>query len=285
MAEEILRLGLYESKAILPLISRGPGTFTQKMFTEGNSILSTVFVQSLDVGASVSVKYYDFTTGGDVGESYLLQSHETIVSSLTDDRQLITKMHNKPYVVATVTGGNAIFGVYVTVVVSQASDIDSALKKENQSVDLVTDKVMPIMFYDTSTGVWRFARGEAGIQDVRVVGNVAIGDPGTPVFVDSAGLTTPGSQQTLASYTVPVTKILSLLSAQVICRQESTFEVLADSVVIGSGRTGPASPNVNFSYRVARQLPAGTLVEVKATARSGSGSADIECYIQGTLSI
>ena len=283
MAEELMRFSEYESKAIVPLSTRAPGIYDQRISIAGNSLLSSVFVESLDLGASVLVEYFDYTTGGDVGEEYFLKAHDPISSAITTQRTLVSNLHDKATVRCTVTGGNVRFGVYATVVITTASDIDNALQREPESVDLIIDKGMPVMIYDEVNGVWRFARGEDGIQDVRVVGNVSIGEPGTPAFVDASETTTPGVEQTIISYTVPALQTFNLLNVAVICRQESAFQVFADASLIGSGRTGPASPNVNFSYRVARSFPAATIIEVKATARSGSVAAPIECYLQATL--
>lgn len=284
MAEEIIRISQFESKAVIALETRGAGTYIQKLATAGNSLLSTVFVESLDVGASLLVEYFDFGVGGDAGEAFPLNFHPTLTTPVTSSRRLISNAHDKPFVKCTVTGGNVRFGVYVTVVLSSASDIDNALQLEGETVILANDKGMPIVVYDEVNGVWRFARGEDGIQDVRVVGNVTIGEPGDPVFIDAVDVTTPGIEQTLLSYVVPAGKTLNLLNVLTICRTETTFKIEGDGSQIGSGRTGAANANVNFPYRVARSYTSGKLVQVKATSRSGSSVADIECYLQGTLS-
>lgn len=284
MAEDILRFGQYESKAIVPLGTRSVGVFDQKLAIAGNSLLSSVFVESLDPGASVVVEYYDFSTGYDAGEEYPLGSHDPVSTAITTNRLLISNLHDKPVVRCTVIGGNVRFGVYATVVVTSATDIDNALQREGDTVSLSLDKGMPVMVFDETNNVWRFARGEDGIQDVRVVGNISIGEPGSPLFVDASTITTPGTEQTLTTYTVPALKTANLLSVQVVCRQECTFQIYGDTALIGSGRTGAAVPNVNFTYRVARSFIAGKIIEVKATARSGSAASSIECYLQATLS-
>lgn len=284
MAEEILRLGLYDSRSIVELGTFGPGVYIQKMFCEGNSILSTAFLQAKDAGASVLVDYYDYGVGGDVGELVAIGSHNVLNVAGTSDRKLMSRMHNKPVIRWTVTGGNVTFGVYVTVVVTQASDIDNALKYDGQTVDFILDKGIPQVIYDSASGLWEFASGTDGIQDVNVTGAISIIDDGVPTFVDSSGLTTPGTVQTLLSYTVPALKTFNLLSIAVSCRQESTISIFGDSLLIGSGRTGAASPNFIFPYRVARSYVSGKIIEVKATARSGSAVASIESYAQGTLS-
>lgn len=284
MAEDLLRLATYDSKAVITLSTRAPGVYIQKLAVAGNSVLSSVFVESLDGGASVLVEYFDFGVGGDVGEAYPLNSHDPVTTATTTDRKLISGIHDKPYLKCTVSGGNVRFGVYATVVVSTATDIDNALQREGDSVLLSVDKGMPVMVYDEANGEWKFARGEDGIQDVRVVGNVAIGEPGEPVFADYAGTSTPGTEQTLISYTVPVGKTLNLLAVYVISRQESSFRIEGDSALIGSGRTGPANPMGLFEYRIARSFSAGKLINIKASVRASAPPADIECFMQGTLS-
>jgi hypothetical protein len=283
MAEDILRFSQYESKAIVPLATRAVGVYEQKIAIAGNSLLSSVFVEFSDPGAAVLVQYYDSSTGSDAGEEYFLNAHDSMSNPISTTRILVSNLHDKPFVRCTVTGGNIRFGVYATVVVSSASDIDNALQRENDPVSLTLDKGMPVMVYDETNGVWRFARGEDGIQDVRVVGNISIGEPGDPLFVDASADTVPGSEQTLLSYTVPSLRTINILSVQVVCRQESSFQIYGDGILIGSGRTGAAAPNVNFGYRVARSFAAGKLIQVKATARSGSAAAPIECYLQATL--
>jgi type III secretion system FlhB-like substrate exporter len=284
MADNILRLGQFESKAIIALETRSPGIYIQKMAVAGNSILSTVFVESLGPGGSVLVEYFDYGVGSDVGEAVVLNAHLPVSIPVMSDRILVTNFHDKPYIKATVTGASVRFGVYASVVLSTASDIDSALKKDGEVVEILSDKGIPHMVYDTIAGVWRFATGLLGIQDVRVVGNVSLGDPGTPLFVDSNTVTTPGSLQTVLSYTVPALQTLNLLSIIFTCRQETSFQIYGDGILIGSGRTGAAKPNVNFSYRVARSFIPGKIVEVKATTRTGAPVSDVEAYLQGTLS-
>jgi hypothetical protein len=284
MAEEIIRISQFESKAVVALETRSAGVYYQKLSTAGNSILSTVFVESLDGGASLDVEYFDFGVGGDAGEAFPLNFHDTISTPVTSSRRLISNAHDKPYLKCTVTGGNVRFGVYATVVLSSASDVDNALQLDGETVLLPSDKGIPIVIYDVDDGEWRFARGDDGIQNVKIVGNVVVGEPGDPLFVDAIGTTTPGIEQTLISYVVPAGKTLNILNVVMICRIEATWKILGDSSQIGSARTGAAMSNVNFPYRVARSYTSGKLIEVKATARSGSSAADIECYLQGTLS-
>lgn len=186
MAEDVVRLGLYESKTVVPLQVRGPGVYVQKLEIAGNSILSSLFVKQLDLGATVTVTYQDFGVGGDDGEAVFLDAHVTPTVPGTD-RILVTRVHNKPYITITITGGNAQLGIYVSVISSFASDLDSALKAHLQNVNLVDDRALPQAFYDTGTGKWYFGLGTLGVQHVQVVGgSIAVSTVDTPTIENLA---------------------------------------------------------------------------------------------------
>ena len=57
-----------ETNCILSLRTLAPGTYQVKIDMMGDALLSTLYVKSMDVGASVEVEYFDFTLGGDFGE-------------------------------------------------------------------------------------------------------------------------------------------------------------------------------------------------------------------------
>ena len=240
MAEDILRLSSFDSKAIVPLSSRVDGVYVQKLAIAGNDLLSSVFVESLDSGASVLVEYFDYGVGSDAGENFPLQAHDAVSTAVTTNRKRIVNIHDKPYVRCTVTGGTVRFGVYVTV-------------KD------------PIGSSSSGSG--------GGTEE----------PTGDPLFVDQTAVSTPGSEQTLLSYTVPASKILYLYSVRAVCRQESSFQILADGDQIGSGRTGAMSPNVHFDFGIHRPYAAATVIEVKATVRTGAIVSTIDCYLQGRL--
>lgn len=158
------------------LISRAPGVYEINTRIQGNSLLSTLYVHSLDAGASVLVEYVESTTGEIQGELFPLTSHPVqTAAGNPPSRILVTRIHNKPVCRATVIGGNASFGVYATVVGSDATDIDSALQLEGAPFAPTTHKGIPIAGVDES-GDWKFARftdtGElkiAGIINADVV--------------------------------------------------------------------------------------------------------------------
>lgn len=164
------RLGLFDSQTILPIQTLGPGTYEVKLLTQGNSLISTVFVESMSGGASVKVNWWDFGVGGDNGERVNLQSHPLISSAPVSDRIIVSRIHDKPVAEIVITGGSVTLGIYVTVVSSFASDSDAALVLDGQAVDLTQDRGNPKGIYDPVAHQWFLARGSMGVQDVNITG-------------------------------------------------------------------------------------------------------------------
>lgn len=146
------------------------GIYERTTRIQGNSILSTVYVHQIDPGATVRVQYVETTTGEPQGEELELNSHPDITAAGNPPNKiLVTRIHNKPICRVTVLNGSAQFGVYATVVGSDASDIDSALQLEGDIVDFIIDKGIPIAGVSDSNQ-WKFARftdsGELKISGV-----------------------------------------------------------------------------------------------------------------------
>lgn len=157
MANEVIRLENAQTRDLLLLDSRGPGVYRKKLLIEGNSLLSTVWVNSIDPGASVEVRYYDVTSGRDLGEEGTLPSHPAITSATTDHNKItVTPFHNNPVMEATVTGGNVKFSVWGTVVSSFATDIGQALVFDGTTFVSDQIKAMPVACLDRDTNTLHF---------------------------------------------------------------------------------------------------------------------------------
>lgn len=100
-----------------------------------------------------------------------------------------------------------------------------------------------------------------------------------PHFDDVAAETDPGNLQELINNTVPEGVTRNLSSVILKTRVTGSFQVLANDLVIGSGRTGPGgSPTMNFNP--ARPISSGTEYKVFFTSRDDSPVTDVECYVQ-----
>lgn len=169
MSSFLRRLKTFDTVTPLSLENRTSGTYDVEFFIEGNSILSTIFVESIDPGATILASYWDSTIGTEVGEEFPLVEHRPMTEA-GNDRLTVTRIHNKPNLRVVVSGGSARFGVYITVVSSFASDLDSALQYENEDVQILRDKGMPIAAYEITTDAWSFLRTKNGRLQIDVPG-------------------------------------------------------------------------------------------------------------------
>ncbi len=266
MADPIIRMELYETRPVVPLAFYPAGVIELKLFPQGNSLLSTLFVKS-SAGATVTVGYYEATTGEDAGEEYLLESHVTPLDGFAD-KIIVNKIHNKPRIKVTITGAGAELGVYVTVVSSFAGDLDSSLFKDNSAADLGVDLGSQQVIYDPVLGKHFFVTGSMGVQDVNVT-NVVTGDT---KISGIKTLGTPGLFQDLVNLTVPVGKKWYLYCSKIACNLDGIFELYIDGSLIGSGYTNAAAPNVNYTFCLPHKVLAGSVVVLKYRIRSTAPS-------------
>jgi len=269
-------LNSFQTQTLFLLEERGPGVYTQEMLIEGNSLLSSVYVESADPGATVEVKYYDFTTGLKTVERFDLNDPHPVISDAEapiTDRRLVSKIHNKPIIEVTVLNGNVKFGVYVTVVLSFATDLDAALQLDGETANLSTDKGMPFMCYDEATGKFHFIRCDGGTLPVSIAGEV-----GDPVHLTYNGLSTPGIEQTLISSTVPVGKSRNMSKIYMSGRQPGTYTIDDGTNIIGTGRIGPSNLVSTFRWEPRLELVSGTSTNLKFTSLSGTPASDIDAY-------
>lgn len=269
-----LNLKQYESFAVLPLEVRGPGTYQRYCEMVGNSILSTIFIKAIDPGATLLVKYWDVTTGSTSNERYDLKEHALITDSITlpfNDRIIVTRIHNRVVVEATVTGGTIDFSVYTTVVTDFASDLDSALVLNASDFVQSINKAMPVACLDELTGKLFFLKCKEGALSVSEVGD--------EFFAEVQTVTDPGVEKILLSFTVPVGFKRKLKSVYGSCSVGGIFKVKHGSVIIGSGRINPATSNFELKFDPGRSIPAGDSVSVTYKARSGLGVVDVEAYL------
>ena len=103
---------------------------------------------------------------------------------------------------------------------------------------------------------------------------------GDPIHNSAEAVVTPGVEQTLISYLVPVGKVHNLHQVVLSCRVTGSFRVEIDGSLMGSGRTGAASPNSSMSFVPTLSLSEGTLVEVKYCSAAGSLLQRVEAYAQ-----
>jgi hypothetical protein len=256
----VTRLGEYETVTPFELEERSEGVYIQHLHIQGNSLLSSVFVESLSAGASVKVDYFDTTTGAEVGEEYLLGAHPTIVNSGITHRLTVTRIHQMPRVRVTVTGGTATFGVLVTVVTSFATDLDAALVSDGQEADLLRDKSIPIAGYNDDN-TYEFIRVKNGI--LQVGGSVTTDEQfiNRRLYNEVLGKL-PNGDTKLIDYTVPVGKTFQWTSGFGNSNNWCDFHVSVNGLTWIFKSNSFDSPNVDLSLGRGVTLSSGDVLEV-----------------------
>jgi hypothetical protein len=261
LVTEQIRAELFQSLATIPLGTYGPGVYEQKINSQGNSLLSSLFVKLTDIGATLTVEYLEATTGDEEGEDYVLDTHVIPPDGQTN-KIIVSRIHNKPRIRATVTGGNVRFGVYISVVSSFASDLDNALVTNGQTADLATALGLQTAIYDPVAGKFFFARGSSGIQDVNVVGFDETALPFS--ILSTSGLqTTPNVAQTaIISIAVPMGKKWKIRQVLTVSRCYGEFDILVDGTSVGGGVTSPMEANARFEFMPYYLATAGQVVSL-----------------------
>lgn len=242
---------------------RAPGTYTQVGETVGNSILSSVFIESIDPGATLKINYYDTTTGAQVGERFDLNGHDLItdaVAPLTTLRILVTRIHHRVVAEAIVTGGNIKFSLYATVVSSTASDLDQALIRDGDTWLPTITKALPIACLNEMTGEMEFIRCPLKVE---IVGDVTPGNGGTLYYKRGNIACAPGTTQTVFTDPVPAMTTRYLKKLFVTAFNDGTFSLEAGGVEIAAGLISNVCHNVTFNFDPPRPIGAGVSLELK----------------------
>ena len=107
-----------------------------------------------------------------------------------------------------------------------------------------------------------------------------------PVFIEGdvahksgPGVSSPGSEITLITESVPSGKIWNLLGAYGTCFQDGTMRVKINGVVVGSSRTVAGSPNAYFPWVKPKTATSGQVVSVTFQALSDTPPSDVETYL------
>ncbi len=111
---DLFKLRRNETVAITELATRGPGTYVQPLWAEGNALVSTLFVEALDPGASISVSFEDQGMSDLAQDVVPLGGHEVITAPLRASKTSVTRFHNRPRIRTVVSGGRVTWGQWLT---------------------------------------------------------------------------------------------------------------------------------------------------------------------------
>lgn len=251
-------LGEFETKTLLEVEPRGPGTYPVKMMVRCNSLLSSIYIKAADAGATIKANYFDTTTGDEfTGERYDLSSHLPYGPANAGEthRLLVTKIHNKPQLEVIVTGGNVEFGVYATAVSSSASDVDSALVSDGDTFAPETNKAIPMACLDVSTGLLNFVTCPLKVE--------ITGQGGDLYHIRGGVDADPGNTVTVLTDTVPTGTERRFTKLWVTATNDGYFSLLANGVEIAAGRIDVVQHNVAFRFDPVHTIGAGISYELK----------------------
>jgi len=277
-----INLDQFETNNIFKLESRAAGTYQSKMAIRGNSLLSSVFVQSIDPGATLQVNYYDTTTGTDaLSERFDLVGHDLITDADVGKtfRVTVSRIHNKPQIEAIVTGGNVVFGVYITVVSSFVTDLDNALVRDGDIFEPLINKGIPFVCLNRTTNTLHFA--ECTDNGLKVDGTFTAVEEGNPFFASGSETSIPGAVINVVSFTVPAGVTRKIKRLNITTSASGDFSLLVGGSEIDGGVFYEARKNIELKLDPSYPISAGTLVELKFTAEA---EPTFGCPVRGFIS-
>jgi len=262
----VVQLVEYQSGELFEREARAPGTYIQIGEARGNSILSSVFINSIAAGATLKVNYYDTTTSPELGQRYDLVGHDLITDAtapLTTLRVLVSRIHHKIVAEAIVTGGTIDFSLYATVVSSSASDLDQSLVRDGDTFIPETNKGIPIVCLNEATGELEFIRCPLKVSIVSDASD------GTPYYIRGKVNASPGNTVTVFTDTVPALTTRYLKTLWVTAYNDADFSLEAGGVEVAAGRiVSTVHQNVEFNFYPPRPISTGTVIELKYSSES-----------------
>ncbi len=257
------RVNLYETTPLVPIQDFDAGIYTFPVATYGNSILSTVWVKNLDLGATVQVKWYEYGVGnGDTpGQRIDLIGHRLIDIPDSSDRKIITKIHNKPNCEIIVTGGAATLGIYLSVVADTAQD---GLYFDEQVYNTDSDSGAGIAIFDESENKWFLLRGKNGALYAEIVGGTISAElSGTPFTFHGAEPTIINNWVTILTKPVPTGKLWKLREVKINSRMYGDFEIYKNSDLIGNGFSGAGESMPKFPWPPYLLASEGDIISIR----------------------
>lgn len=260
--QSALRLATAQTNNIFKRDVWAPGLYQVPLIIAGNSLFSSVWAKSMAVGASIKVRYFE-TTSGNIGEERVdIFEHAELTPALLNPQYgyttqgTVTPFHNKPVLEVEVTGGACEFGVYATVVDTFASDLDAALKFDQQVFNSLQDKGIPIIGLDETTGLFNIIRTRNGLLGF----TTDIGDPFREVAAST--IASIDGDKTVLTFTVGSGIDRSISRAVVSTYGHGVATLRFGSEVIAKARTDAGQPNGAIILTPSQPAPSGTTVSL-----------------------
>lgn len=241
---EPLKIYLNEAAVVLPLAARPAGSYASEVDLRGNTFVSTIYVKTIDPGASVAATWKDFNPLSTILDLYPVFT-QPLATTTGFHRAVVNHVtHGVSVLELTVAGGAVEFGVFVTAVQFMTS-----------------------------------YPADGGVQEISGTVN-ALPYTGAPLALAAApgALSTPGGTATLISAPVPAATAWRLRRLEASVRAYGAVEVYIDATLVGHVKSGPASENPSFVFDPHLEAVAGETVEVRYTQSHGP-QVDVAAFL------
>jgi hypothetical protein len=267
-----------QTSRILEYQTWAPGTYTIPIQPNGNSLLSSVLVTDVGAAGTVKVNYFQTTAANEQIERTNLTGHPLISTASTSARQtLVTKIHSKIFAEIIISGNDVVVGLLVTIVSSFASDLDAALKLDQQDVDLGVDRGMPLAVYDVTNEKWVFLRTDASGA---LITAATFSPPVANKTVSGFAAIGPAGSADVLSYTIPSGKTFQLLSATASATGDFKHELIVNLSTLRTRRNSFMERDTELTLPL--ELQAGDIVKIKSTSGTVFGTTNsVDAHISG----
>jgi len=270
----LVQIRQFETQTLFPLREVGPGTYHVQLQIEGNSVLSSLLVTHVSTDASITVNYFQTTTGDEDEERSPLVSHTTkTTGSMAADTIIVARVHLKPVCEVVITGGTVTFGLMATMVSAFASDIESSLFRDNYFVS-GTERGIPIMTFDEDSGQLNFVRSKGG--------NLVVSDEkqGDPIHLTHADTLDPDERRLILAHQ-QFEKSFRMSQFTVVSASDYRVSVQINGSLAISSRTNKYQPQSNQMLDPYKIAPKNSLITIEAHRLSEEDDGSLDVYLRG----
>lgn len=263
----------FETSTLFPLNQVSPGKYVIPLMIEGNSILSSLLVTEVERGASITVNYYQTTTGDDESERTPLTSHQPKTLG-SDEAETITvsKVHFKPVVEVIIENGNVTFGLMATMVSSFTSDLEQSLFADGYRLNGL-ERGIPLLSVDEATGQMKFVRSKGGYL-------IPTDSQGTQLHLNHTDNLDPDSHK-LVYRRQQLKKSLRISQFTVLSDSDYRVTLRINGSLSLSARVNKYQSTCDQHIDPFRIVPQNSLVTVDAQRYGDEGTGVIDIYLRG----
>lgn len=267
------QLKQYETSTLFPLNTVSPGKYVMPLMVEGNSILSSLLVTFVERGASITVNYFQTTTGDEDSERTNLVSHQAR-SVGSDEAETITvsKVHFKPSVEVIIENGNVTFGLMATMVSSFTSDLETSLFADNYFVSGI-ERGLALMTLDENSGRMKFVRSKNGYL-------IPTDSQGTQLHLNHTDALLPDTHKQVYRRQ-QLAKSLKISQFTAISDSNYRVTVRVNGSLTLSAKTNQYQTIIDQHIDPFKIVSQNSLISVDAERIGDSGSGVLDIYIRG----